>query len=67
MINAFKKEDIDFSYDAIKKVLTNYNCKNVDNIFELVGSGSITSSNVLKSIFPELKINYSKKKKKKQQ
>ena len=64
LINAFKKEGIEFSYDAIKKILKNYNCKNVDNIFELVGSGSITSSNVLKSIFPELKINYSKKRKK---
>ena len=61
LINAFKKEEIDFSNDAIEKVLKIYNCKNVDNIFELVGSGSITSSNVLKSIFPELKINYSKK------
>ena len=64
LINAFKNEGIEFSYDAIKKILKNYNCKSVDNIFELVGSGSITSSNVLKSIFPELKINYSKKRNK---
>ena len=62
LINTFKKEGIDFSNKAIDKVLNNYNCKNPEDIFELVGSGSITATNVLKTIFPELKINYSKNK-----
>ena len=62
LINSFKKEGIDFSTHAIDKVLTNFNCKNSEDIFELVGSGSITAANILKTIFPELKINYSKNK-----
>ena len=62
LINAFTKEGIDFTNKAIDKILKNYNCKNYEDIFELVGSGSITAANVLKSIFPELKINYSKNK-----
>ena len=60
--NAFKKEEIEFSNEAINKVLKNFNCKSSEDIFELVGSGSIMASNVIKSIFPELKINYSKNK-----
>ena len=64
LINSFKKEDIEFSESAINKILTNFNCKKNDDIYELVGSGSITASNVLKIIFPELKITYSKNKKK---
>ena len=60
--NAFKKEEIEFSNEAINKVLKNFNCKSSEDIFELVGSGSIIASNVIKSIFPELKINYSKNK-----
>jgi len=65
LINAFKKENIEFSNSAINKVLKNFNCKSSDDIFELVGSGTITSSNILKAIFPELKITYSKNKKNK--
>tara|TARA_Y100000590_G_scaffold442690_1_gene571102 strand:- start:933 stop:3059 length:2127 start_codon:yes stop_codon:yes gene_type:complete len=62
LINAFKKEEIDFSYGAINKVLKNFNSKKAEDIFELVGSGTITATNVLKTIFPELKINHSIKK-----
>ena len=60
LLNSFKNESIDFSNSAIEKALKKYNCKNIDTIFELVGSGSITATNVLKAIFPELKINYAK-------
>ena len=63
LINSFKKEGIDFSLSVIKKVVKNFNCKNIEDIFELVGSGSITAHNVLKNIFPELKITYPKNKK----
>ena len=35
-------------------------CKTNNDIYELVGSGSITATNVLKTIYPELKISYSK-------
>jgi guanosine-3',5'-bis(diphosphate) 3'-pyrophosphohydrolase len=60
--NAFKKEGIEFSNEAINNVIKNFNCKKIEDIYELVGSGSVTASNILKSIFPELKINYSKNK-----
>ena len=63
LINAFKKEDIEFSESAIKKILKNFNSKKNDDIYELVGSGSVTASNILKIIYPELKINYSKNRK----
>ena len=62
LINAFKKEDIEFNESTIDKVIKSFNCKKTDDIYELVGSGSVTSSNILKVIFPELKINYSKRK-----
>ena len=60
LINAFKIEDIEFSSNAITKILQKFKRKNIEDIFELVGSGSITASNILKSIFPELKINFKK-------
>ena len=62
LINTFKKEDIDFSKVAIEKILENFNCKKVEDIYELVGSGSETSTNILKTIYPELKINFTKNK-----
>jgi len=57
----FKKENIEFTEIAIGKILSSFNCKNIDALYELVGSGSITATSVLKKIFPELKINYPKK------
>jgi len=62
LINTFKKEDIDFSKIAIEKILENFNCRKVEDIYELIGSGSETSSKILKAIYPELKINFSKNK-----
>ena len=62
LLNTFKKEDIDFSEVAIEKILENFNCRKVEDIYELIGSGSETSSKILKAIYPELKINFSKNK-----
>ena len=60
LMNAFNKENIEFSDNALSNILKSFNCKTNEDIFELVGSGSITASNVLKTIYPELKISYSK-------
>ena len=60
LMNAFKKENIEFSDSALNNILKSFNCKTNEDIFELVGSGSITATNVLKTIYPELKISYSK-------
>ena len=62
LLNQFKKENIEFSENAIDNVLNDFNCKNIDNLYEQIGSGSITAMVVLKKIFPEL--NFSKKMKK---
>ena len=60
--NLFKKEEVEFSKQAVEEVLSKFNCKNSDNLFELIGSGSLTASSVLKKIYPELKLNKKKKK-----
>jgi len=60
LINQFKKENIEFSESAINNILSEFNCKKIHQLYELIGSGSITSSAVLKKIFPELKFNYKK-------
>ena len=61
--NLFKREELEYSEKAIEGVLSEFNCKNSDNLFELVGSGSLTAFSVLKKIFPELKFNKKKKNK----
>ena len=60
LLNQFKKENIEFTENAVNNILNEFNCKNVDQLYELIGSGSITSSAVLKKIFPELKFTYKK-------
>ena len=62
LLNQFKKENIEFTESAIDNVLSEFNCKKKDNLYELVGSGSLTSMSVLKKIFPELKFSLRKKK-----
>ena len=57
-------KNIEFSDSAINNILKPFNCKTNEDIFELVGSGSITATKVLKTIYPELKISYSKNKSK---
>ena len=61
--NLFEIEELEYSEKAINKAIDEYKCKNSDNLFELVGSGSLTASSVLKKIFPELKLNKKKKNK----
>ena len=58
LINSFKKENIKFSENLICKVLKTFNCKINDDLYELIGSGSITSSNIIKTIYPEFKMNF---------
>ena len=62
LLNQFKKENIEFTESAIDNVLSEFNCKKKDNLYELVGSGSLTSMSILKKIFPELKFSLKKKK-----
>ena len=50
--NLFEREKLEYSEKAIEKAINEFKCKNSDNLFELVGSGSLTASSVLKKIFP---------------
>jgi GTP pyrophosphokinase len=59
--NLFNREKIDFLEKAIEGVLKDFNCNNIDNLYELIGSGSVTASSVIKKIYPELKFNKQKK------
>ena len=61
LVNSFKKENLEFLESSIQKFLKSFNCKNIEDVYELVGSGSITATSILKIIYPELKINYPKK------
>ena len=60
LLNQFKKENIEFTENAVYNILNEFNCKKIDQLYEQIGSGSITSSAVLKKIFPELKFTYRK-------
>ena len=62
LLNQFKNENIEYNENAILNILSDFNCKNIDNLYEQIGSGTITAMAVLKKIFPEL--NFSQKKKK---
>ena len=60
--NIFEKESIDYSEKALERILNEFKSKDLDNLYELIGSGSITATSVIKKIFPELKVNKKKSK-----
>ena len=62
LISHFRKENMEFSETALNDILKEFNCKNINNLYELIGAGSITSMSVLKKIYPELKFSSKKKK-----
>ncbi len=57
----FLKENIDFNETTKNKIINVYNLKNIDDIYELIGSGSVTGISIIKKIYPELNIKVSKK------
>jgi len=61
LVNSFIREELDYSENIFEKVLKDFNCKNIDNLYELIGSGSLTATSILRKIFPELKLNKKKK------
>ena len=60
--STFENEDLNFEDIALKEILKKFNIKNIDNLYELVGSGTYTASFVIKTIYPEFKIQYNNKK-----
>ncbi len=49
----FQKENYEISSSVEKKITNEYKIKNMENLYELIGSGSITAASVLKKIYPE--------------
>tara|TARA_Y100000590_G_scaffold337398_1_gene384350 strand:- start:6963 stop:9092 length:2130 start_codon:yes stop_codon:yes gene_type:complete len=54
--NAIEREKLNYNEDIFISILDKFNCKSIDNLFELVGSGTFTATSIIKAIYPELKI-----------
>jgi len=60
----FKKENYEINNKIEEQIKNKFNLNSINELFELLGSGSITSAAVLKKIYPEykykpnLKLNY---------
>ena len=55
LINHFRSEEINFNEDMLKPILKKYNCKNIYNLYEMIGAGVFTASSIIKTIYPEFK------------
>ena len=53
----FNKENIEFNETTKNKIIKLYKLKMIEDIYELLGSGSITAASVLKKIYPEFNLN----------
>ncbi len=51
--NFFQKENYDLTKNTEIKILENYDSKNIEEIYYLIGSGKITATSVMKKIYPE--------------
>ena len=54
--NSFEAEKLNLNEAILESILKKYNIKNVENLYEMVGSGTFTASSIIKSIYPEFKI-----------
>ncbi len=63
--SSFENENLNFNENILKKSLNKFNVKNIEDLYEMLGSGTFTPTSVLKSIYPEFKINNSENKKNK--
>ncbi len=57
----FQKENFALNDIIENKIKKEYKIKSLDNLYELLGSGSITAVSVLKKIYPEFRYTPSKK------
>ncbi len=56
----FFKENIEFNETSKNKIISEFNFKKIEDIYELVGSGNITAASVLKKLYPEFNSNLPK-------
>ncbi len=56
LINQFKNEKIRYSERNIISILENFNLKEIDGLFLSIANGSISSSQIIHSLFPDKKL-----------
>ena len=56
LINHFKNEKIRYSETNINNVLNNFKLKKIDELYKLIGNGTILPSKIISSLFPEKKL-----------
>ena len=57
----FQKENYDLNTSTVEKINHEYKLKDIDDLYELIGSGNLTAISVIKKIYPEF--NYKPPKK----
>ena len=60
LLTTFKTENLSLNEKVNKEILNKLKCKNIDDVYELVGSGTFTVTSIIKSIYPEFKFQNNK-------
>tara|TARA_Y100001970_G_scaffold138049_1_gene169813 strand:+ start:1314 stop:3437 length:2124 start_codon:yes stop_codon:yes gene_type:complete len=57
----FKKENYDLNDSTIRQILHGFNLQHIDDLYEMIGEGRVTSLSVIKKIYPEFNYKSSRK------
>ncbi len=57
----FQKENYELNNSTIEKINSKFNLKDIEDLYELIGSGNLTAVSVIKKIYPEFNFNAPKK------
>ncbi len=57
LFSFFEKENYELNKSTINKIKKDYKFSDIDDLYELVGSGNMTALSVLKKIYPEFNYN----------
>ena len=57
LVAFFEKENYELNLSTINKIKKDFNFSDIEDLYELVGSGNMTSLSVLKKIYPEFNYN----------
>ena len=60
--HSFKNENLNYSENVLMTILKKYNTKKLEDLYEMVGSGTFTAKSIIKTIYPELKLRNNNKK-----
>ena len=56
LTNHFKNEKIRYSERNVNNILNNFNLKEIDELYRLIGNGNLSSEKIVSSLFPKKKI-----------